>query len=106
MITITVNGLDPAVEGASQLEAMAHQMEKALQLAEAKSAGYGDAWRQQGWMGNLARIFSKTSRLKNLLWQTSAKEVHDEAVEDTALDMINLCVFFLLNRGADNRWGK
>lgn len=90
----------------AMLEAVAHEYIKAFNLVQAKTAGYGAAWREQGYMGNLARILSKGSRLKSLLWQDFQYDgTADESVEDTALDLMNLCVFFLLNRGQMNKWG-
>lgn len=80
-------------------------MEHCLNLVLEKTEGYGEAWRQQGWMGNLARIGSKTARLQSMLWGKHEKPGFGERVEDTALDLINLTVFFLLNRARDNQWG-
>lgn len=85
----------------------------ALRLAEVKSESYGDAWKGQGYMGNLARIMSKNERLRNLLWCDAdgdgppipEHELDAEAVRDTLLDLINLSGFMLLNWEAGNRWG-
>ena len=106
LIRIEIHGLDPAVKGAATLEAMAHMMSEALQVTERKNVGYGDAWRQQGWMGNTARILSKASRLKNMVWQDYEFGDGVETVDETVRDMMNLCVFFLMNRGQENKWGR
>lgn len=94
------------VPGGSGVEAFVHQLEGALNTFYAKEKMYGGAWRQQGWMGNLARIMSKTARLKNMLWRGEELTDEQETVNDTLQDMINLCVFALLNRGQRNRWGS
>lgn len=106
MISIEIKGLDPAAEGASTLEAMAHMMSEALRVTEVKNRYYGDAWRQQGWMGNTARILSKASRLKAMAWHDNVFDDADETINDTVSDMMNLCVFFLMNRGQSNKWGN
>jgi hypothetical protein len=88
-------------------------MGDAMRLAEVKSESYGDAWKAQGYMGNLARIMSKNARLRNLLWCDAdgdgppipEHELDAEAVRDTLLDLINLSGFMLLNWEAGNRWG-
>lgn len=98
-------GEDENIVGASMAEAFAHEVDKILQIVLRKNEDYGDAWRQQGWMGNTARILSKTSRLKNLLWRDFQQRDMTESIEDTVQDLIALCVFFLINRGQGNKWG-
>lgn len=106
MISLKAEGHENLSNG-STIEAMVAEFEKAINLVAVKSEGYGDAWRVQGWMGNLARIMSKVARLRTMLWRTEdAGQSGDEAVEDTALDLVNLSVFFLLNRRHQNRWGS
>ncbi len=87
-------------------EAFVHQMEMALNLYKRKSVAYGHAWREQGYMGQVARILSKSSRLKNMMWRPFQEQNSDETTEDTVRDLINLCIFFLLNRGQENAWGR
>jgi hypothetical protein len=94
------------IDGYSGLEAFVHVLEGATNLFWNKNRLYGDAWRSQGYMGNLARIMSKVSRLKNMLWGDEEMNDAKEPVEDTFYDMINLSVFSLLNRGQGNRWGN
>jgi hypothetical protein len=94
------------VEGGSGLEAFVFVLEGAVNTYWQKERLYGGAWRKQGWMGNLARIMSKTARLKNMLWRDDALESSDEPIQDTVQDLINLCVFTLLNRGQQNKWGN
>lgn len=86
----------------------------ALRLLEHKNEQYGDAWRKQGYMGNLARIQSKAERLKNLLWRDAggngyplpANYTRDgETVADTLLDLINLSAMMAINWTEENRWG-
>lgn len=104
-ITIKIEGLDPAAAPYETLRSVADVFEKCLYLIEEKSAGYGDAWVQQGWMGNLARIMSKTSRLKNMLWRDMGIESTSEPITDTLLDLVNLSAFMIINRSFGNRWG-
>lgn len=81
-------------------------------LIKGKSAGYGNAWVEQGYMGNLARVLSKTSRLKNMMWRdaddTSAKDygTQQESVLDTLMDLSALCAFAIANLEDGNRWGR
>lgn len=83
----------------------------ALRLAHHKNASYGDAWKSQGYMGNLARIQSKNARLRHMLWcdpdgdAPPIEQPDGEAVRDTLLDLVNLAGFMLLNWEAGNRWG-
>lgn len=81
-------------------------LSKVFDTILAKNISYGDAWRSQGWMGNLARIMSKTSRLKNMLWQPFNTTDAKEPVEDTAADLIAILAFFLINYTEENRWGN
>lgn len=81
----------------------------------ARKQAYGDAWREQGYMGNTARILSKASRLRNMMWRDGG-EFHDgdsagedgsnESVLDTLLDLSALCAFAIANIEDGNRWGK
>lgn len=86
--------------------------EDALELASAKDAGYGAAWRAQGYMGNLARVLSKAERLRNLAWEDhpegggSLPQELREAVEEELRDIINIAAFGLVNLRDDNRWGR
>jgi hypothetical protein len=88
----------------------------ALRLAEHKNRQYGDAWRKQGYMGNLARIQSKAARLNALLWRDAEGDGYPlpanrlgteqaETVIDTLLDLINLAGFMAVNWSEENRWG-
>lgn len=97
---------DEQMVGSATAESFANECDKVLQIVLRKNEDYGAAWRDQGWMGNVARILSKTSRLKSLLWQDFQRETSSESVDDTVQDLIALCVFFLLNRGVENKWGR
>lgn len=86
----------------------------ALRLLEHKNQQYRDAWRKQGYMGNLGRIQSKAERLKSLLWRDAdgdgyplpANYTRDgETVVDTLLDLINLSAMMVANWTEENRWG-
>jgi hypothetical protein len=89
------------------IQALSEVFEDALNLAASKNASYGDAWRRQGWMGNFARIHSKTSRLKNMIWRDDKDldGADKETIEDTLLDLINLAGFMMINRTDRNKWG-
>lgn len=94
------------MQGASGLETFVHQLDDCVNLFWEKNQQYENAWREQGWMGNLARILSKSARLKAMLWRDLHVQHAEETVEDTARDLVNLAVMFLLNRGQENRWGR
>ena len=84
---------------------MALEFQECLNLVLEKSEGYGNAWQEQGWMGNTARVLSKAARLKNMLWRD--KTIHArEPVEETLRDLVNLAVFTLYNMRLGNRWGR
>jgi hypothetical protein len=98
------NGME-GTEAAATLISLASVFNEALTVAHHKNAMYGSAWRRQGWMGNLARVMSKGERLKNLLWRDHEKSGAEEAATDTALDMVNIMGFFMINRSESNKWG-
>lgn len=79
-------------------------------LMDNKSVAYGNAWRAQGYMGNLARVMSKTERLRNMLWNDDngfvGTEAETESVGDTLRDLCNLATFMWLNYRDGNRWGQ
>lgn len=82
------------------------QFAGALATMVAKDRQYGGAWREQGWMGNLARIMSKAARLRSMLWSDVQQSSAREPVADTLQDLMNLCVFMKLNIQAANKWGR
>lgn len=91
-----------------QVVAMFH--DQALRLAVNKDAAYAGAWLEQGYIGNVARILSKASRLRALVWGDLPPEdleelLAGESVRDTLLDMANLCAFAAHNMTQGNRWG-
>ena len=77
-----------------------------LHTMHEKNKLYAGAWREQGWMGNMARIMSKVTRLRTMLWQDVPTENATESVDDSLLDLINLAIFMALNRQGGNRWGR
>lgn len=93
------------MEGTRTLIALSNFYGHALATAQEKSFTYGDAWRRQGWMGNLARMMSKMARLKNMCWRDHSMEDARESVSDSALDLANITGFFAINRSEDNKWG-
>jgi hypothetical protein len=77
----------------------------------ATKRAYGDAWVDQGYMGNIARILSKTSRIKNMCWQDNdfvggGSAEGEESVLDTLKDLSALCAFAIANIEDGNRWGQ
>jgi hypothetical protein len=90
----------------SMIEAFVHELEGVVNIVWLKTQRYGDTWRKQGWMGNLARILSKSGRLENMQWQDFGVEDANESVQDTAQDLVALAVFFLMNKGQQNKWGR
>jgi hypothetical protein len=105
MQLIIEDGLTEDQEGYKTQQELLGVFESALFMAVSKNKQYRDAWRKQGWMGNLARIMSKTERLRAMCWRNTAMESRNEPVQDTLLDLINLSAFFLINKGNDNQWG-
>lgn len=95
----------------SAAKAFLREAERVLALVREKDRAYGGAWQQQGYMGNLARIQSKASRLKNMLWidyspeNEGQVEPNEESVADTLRDLMALCTFALSNIEEGNRWG-
>ena len=94
--------------------AFAAHAEVVQALVRKKDEAYGGAWQAQGWMGNLARIQSKTERLKNMLWRekpwlgTGGEEdaEEQESVLDTLHDLMALAAFMASNIEEGNRWGQ
>lgn len=79
---------------------------EALSLAQRKNADYGDAWKDQGWRGNLSRVFEKDKRLRTILWNGDKVDIHvREGVRETAIDMMNTLAFFVMNHDAGVEWG-
>jgi hypothetical protein len=84
---------------------------EARNLAAQKNISYGNAWRHQGYMGNLARVMSKCARLKNMAWRDGSDReevgrVVEAASEAELMDIINIAAFGVLNLRSGNRWGK
>lgn len=104
-LELTLPAAMEGTEGSRTLIALASVFEQSLHIANRKNQTYGDAWRRQGWMGNLARIMSKVSRLVNMCWRDHSLENAEESVTDTAFDQINITGFFIINRSEDNKWG-
>lgn len=105
-LKLEVPGNFEATQGSRTIVGATEIFAGALGTIIAKDRLYGGAWRDQGWMGNLARIMSKTARLRSMLWRDAQISSADEPVRDTLQDMINLCVFMLLNMQRANKWGR
>lgn len=102
---VHANDLIPAVQA---WDAYSEHVRK---LIVRKSAGYGNAWERQGYMGNLSRVLSKSARLENMMWRDPGDEEFgtgtalDESVLDTLWDLGALCAFTVANIEEGNRWG-
>ena len=74
-------------------------MAEALETFDQKNRDYGDAWRKNGWRGNLPRIFEKADRVKELLWRADPRTpaVNDESAVNTLVDMLNSIAFTIIN---------
>lgn len=101
-----VEVFDESVEGYRLIEEVVKEMEACLNLLFEKDKDYQGAWREQGYMGQTARILSKASRLKNMLWRMHSRESASEPLQDTVRDLANLCFLWLLNRKHGNTWGR
>jgi hypothetical protein len=97
--------LDFSVAGDATTALMLEVFGQCITLQRRKALTYGDAFRSQGYMGNVARVLSKVARLKNMVWRDWSIEDTEETIEDTAFDLINLAAFFILNRRDRNKWG-
>lgn len=80
---------------------------EALDLFSRKNADYGDAWRRNGWRGNLSRIFEKADRVRHLVWRADPRvpAVGDEAAVETLLDMLNTITFAIINLREEVEYG-
>jgi maltose-binding protein MalE len=103
-ITVKVEA-DPGEEQADAL-VYAETLQNAANLFVEKNRFYGGAFREQGWMGNLARIMSKTARLRSMQWRPAPLDDANETVDDTLVDLVNLSVFGIINRQERNIWGR
>lgn len=88
-----------------------HQVSEGVLAILRNKTAYGDAWIEQGYMGNLGRILSKSSRLKNMMWADVDQGLTDspdtqESVLETLHDTIALCAFAITNIESGNRWGR
>jgi hypothetical protein len=106
-IIVTVKG-EEGEEGGQDAAQFAAVLQEAANLMLRKNAEYGSAWREQGWMGNLARIMSKSARLKNMLWRRDqvGGSNDNETVQDTLIDLINISVFMKMNLDIRNQFGR
>lgn len=110
MIKLKIEYEDPAnfgphVEGHSTVIRMTEVFERCLNLQIRKGRLYGQTWREQGYMGNVARVLGKVSRLRNMVWRDIHLTDAEETAEDTLGDLINLSAFALINMEEENRWG-
>lgn len=81
---------------------------EAARLFESKNRAYGDSWRQNGWRGNISRIFEKAGRLRNMLWRGGNVLLNggNEHPRETMLDMLNTLAFAIINMDDGVEWGS
>lgn len=94
-----------AVETFTTLSPLADVLVKSLILANRKAKTYGMAWWSEGYMGNVARVLSKASRIRKMLWRDQPFNDASEPVWDTLMDLINLAGFAVINHREGNKWG-
>lgn len=71
--------------------------EEALELAKRKNEDYGDEpMTKFSEKGALIRMYDKTERLYTLLWENGDRQVKDETIRDTALDIINYSAYLIM----------
>lgn len=81
--------------------------DQCARLIAQKNEAYGDAWRAQGWTGNVSRILSKAKRVETMLWRDEpVTESGGESIAETLKDLANLCYFAARNLEEGNRWGE
>lgn len=80
---------------------------EAARLFGAKNLHYKDAWREQGWRGNLSRILEKAKRLRAMLWRGGNVLLNgsNEHPRETLLDIINTAAFCIINMEDGIEWG-
>lgn len=106
MRLIIEDGLAENEVGSVTQQRLLGVFEEVLRIQEGKARTYGDAWRSQGEMGNVARVLSKVSRIKQMVWRAHPIEDAEETVRDTLIDLICLAAFAIINREDHNRWGN
>ena len=71
-------------------------VKECLKLLEQKNIDYGDSWRRYGANGAFIRLSDKFFRLEHLYWNKKEPVVDTEKLEDTARDLINYAILFLV----------
>jgi len=82
-----------------------HALMRVYSKLQKKNGDYGNEnINILGLKGCYVRISDKTQRLKQLVWDEKEKQVEDETVEDTLLDLAGYAIIsYLLLK---NQWGK
>lgn len=62
---------------------------------------YGQLWKSDGWRGNVHHIMSKAARIRRMFWDN---DTYDDV--DDVVDLINYCVFMLVNFRRGNKTGN
>lgn len=75
---------------------------EAMCIFQERNANYRDAWKEQGWRGNLMDLRRKVMRLWNQWWHPRGTRGY----LDNAVDLLNFTAFFLRNARAENEEGN
>jgi hypothetical protein len=82
-------------------------LREAADVFAMKNASYQDSWRDQGWRGNVSRVLEKAKRIRSLLWRQSVLlNGSKEHPRETLLDIVNTCVFAIINMDDGVEWGE
>lgn len=70
---------------------------EARNIAINKNNDYGDETLKKFMQkGITVRLNDKNERLINLVWKKTEHKVKSEKIEDTAMDMINYCIYLIM----------
>ena len=99
------------VEKTGRMEKADHHLEICIRLNETfqkKNKDYGDSFNQvrdryKEFPVILIRLEDKFNRLQSLLLSKNGRQVNDESIEDTLLDLANYCIMEVMAREA-SKW--
>lgn len=71
-----------------------NQLKDLYSLARgAKTADYGETWRESGLLGIYIKLMIKEGRLRELIWKNKKPVVADESVRDTLQDLAAYAIY-------------
>lgn len=91
-----LNFFYPHLFGLAERRAFQHLLSRMKKTFAAKNADYGGAFRFWGIPGLLVRIGDKYLRLEQLAGRGRKRQVKDERIPDTALDLANYSIMLLM----------